>query len=155
VLLAQALSPASSLEILAGKLLVYPVIGMGLAALLAGICRPAVLGQPFFWLALTSSAAGSLGLGMTIACVARTQRSAGMGAMGYTLAVTMLVLICKENHIPGVPLLALEYHVPRMFEAALDGSVTIYHWGHLAGTTLLAAGWLTAATVLFRRGGWQ
>ena len=111
--------------------------------------------NPFFWMALASSAAGSLGLGMTIACIARTQRSAGMGAMGYTLAVTMLVLICKENHIPGLPLLALEYHVPRMFEAALDGSVQIYQWGHLAGTTFLAAGWLTAATVLFRRGGWQ
>jgi hypothetical protein len=43
VLLAQALSPASPLEILAAKFLFYPVMGIGLAALLGGINKPAVL----------------------------------------------------------------------------------------------------------------
>src|SRR4029077_5007722 len=56
ILLAQALSPASPQEILAAKFLFYPGLGMSLAAVLAGIYRPAVLAMPFFWLSLFAMA---------------------------------------------------------------------------------------------------
>jgi len=155
VLLAQALSPASSWEILAAKFLFYPAAGIGLAALLAGIYNPAVLGRLFFWLALAVAAVGSLGVGLTIASLARTQRAASMGALCYMLAVSLLLFICQQSRIPGLPYLTLEYHCPRMLHAVLADALAWYHWFNLAGAALLATGWAIAANVLFRRHGWQ
>ena len=155
VLLAQALSPASPLEILAAKFLFYPAAGLGLAALLAGIACPEVLARPFFWLAVGVAALGSLGIGMTIACLARTQRTASMAALCYMLAVAMLLFLCQQGRIPLVSNLALEYHVPRMLHAVLNAEVHWFHWLNLASATALAAGWSVLATMLFRRRGWQ
>jgi hypothetical protein len=155
VLLAQALSPASPREILAAKFLFYPVLGLLLAAVLAGAYNPAVLARPFFWLALVVAAAGSMGVGLTIASLARTQRAASMTAMGYLLAVGLLLFICQQNGIPFLPYLALEYHCPRMLHAVLADAVLWYHWGHLAAAAVLACAWAVVATILFRRYGWQ
>jgi hypothetical protein len=155
VLLAQALSPASPGEILAAKFLFYPAAGLGLAALLAAICCPQVLARPFFWLALVVAVFGSLGIGLTITSLARTQRAASMGALCYMLVVALLLFICQANRIPGLPYLALEYHCPRLLHAALSDSVHWYHWGNLAAAAVLAGLWAIAATVLFRRYGWQ
>jgi hypothetical protein len=155
VLLAQALSPASPREILAAKFLFYPVLGIGLAAILAGTYRPAVLGQPFFWLALLVAVAGSMGIGLTIASLARTQRAASMGAMCYMMAVALILFICQQNGIPGLPHLALEYHCPRMIHAALTDSVLTSHRGHLLAAAVLALVWTLLAAALFRRRGWQ
>jgi hypothetical protein len=155
VLLAQALSPASTAELLAAKFLFYPVIGVVLAAVLAGTYEPRVLAQPFFWLCLAVCVAGSMGIGLTIASLARTQRAASMGAMCYTLAVALILFICQQNNIPGLSHLALEYHGPRMLHAALTGSVLWYHWLHLLAAAVLALGWAVFAGVLFRRRGWQ
>lgn len=155
VLLAQALSPASPADILAAKALFYTTVGVGLAATLGGICHPGVLIVPFFWLALAAAAAGSLGLGMSIACLARTQREASMTALGYTLAIALLIFVCAQNRIPFLPGLLIEYHLPRMLQAALAGTVQLGHWLSLAATVGLAAGWIVLAFVLFRRRGWQ
>lgn len=155
VLLAQALSPASAPEILAAKFLFYPVVGLGLAAVLAGAYHPLALARPFFWLALSVTLVGSTGVGLSLAALARTQRAASLGALGYMLAVALFLLICRQNDIAALPFLALEYHGPRMLHAALAGPVLPEHWGHLAGATALACGWCAAATVLFRRHGWQ
>ncbi|HXG11439.1 MAG TPA: ABC transporter permease [Gemmataceae bacterium] len=155
ILLAQALSPASPGEILAAKFLFYLLLGLGLAALLAGICRPAALVRPFFWLALAVAALGALGIGLTIASLARTQRSASMGALCYTLGVSLLLLVCQQNNLWPVSYLALEYHCPRMLHAAMEGTIRAYHWGNLATAAVLALAWITAAVLLFRRRGWQ
>jgi len=155
VLLAQALSPASPIEILTAKFLFYPVMGMGLAAILAGIYRPQVLGSLFFWLSLMALAGGFLGIGMTVATLAKTQRAAFLGAMCYLLSVSMVLLICSTNGIPVIPYLAVEYHGPRILHAALSGDVYPYHWLHLIGAIALACVWLFAAGWLFRRRGWQ
>jgi hypothetical protein len=155
VLLAQALSPASPLEILTAKFLFYPVMGIVLAAILAGIYRPAVLGSLFFWLSLMAVAGGFLGIGMTVATLAKTQRAAFLGAMCYLMSVSMVLLICSTNGIPVIPYLAVEYHGPRILHAALSGDVYPYHWLHLIGAIGLACAWLFAAGWLFRRRGWQ
>lgn len=155
VLLAQALSPASPTEILAAKFLFYPVLGMGLAAVIAGIYKPAVLSSLFFWLSLVAVGAGFLGIGMTVATLAKTQRAAFLGAMCYLLTVSMVLLICSTNGIPFLPYAALEYHGPRILHAALSGDVYDYHWYHLLGALGLGAGWLGLAGWLFRRRGWQ
>jgi hypothetical protein len=155
VLLAQALSPASPIEILAAKFLFYPVLGIGLAAIIAGIYRPELLSSLFFWMALVAVAAGYLGIGMTIATLARTQRAAFLGAMCYLLSVMLILFICNTNNIPLVSYLAVEFHGPRILHAALSNEVLAQHWLHLAAAGALAVVWMVAAAWLFRRRGWQ
>jgi len=155
VLLAQALSPASPTEIVTAKFLFYPVLGIGLAAILAGIYRSEVLSSPFFWLSLLAVGGGFLGIGMTIAALARTQRAAFLGAMCYLLSVSLILLVCSQNNIAFLSNLAIEYHGPRILHAALAGDVNHSHWVHLLAETILAAFWLVTAGWLFRRRGWQ
>ena len=121
VLLAQALSPASPTEIVAAKFLFYPLFGIALAATIAAIYKTAVLSSLFFWLALFAVGSGFLGIGMTIATLAKTQRAAFLGGMCYLLSVSMVLLICSTNSIPVLPWLAIEYHGPRILHAALSG----------------------------------
>jgi hypothetical protein len=128
---------------------------MSLAALVAGIYRPGVLLDLFFWLALLAAAIGSLGIGMTVASIARTQRSASMGALGYLFVIALVLFICQHGNIPWLPYITLEYHCPRMLHAALTGSVTSDHWVSLAASAGIAVVWVSLATVLFRRMGWQ
>jgi hypothetical protein len=155
VLLAQALSPASPVEILASKFLFYPTLSLGLAALLAGVYQPAVLARPFFWLVLLTSSVGYLGVGLTIASVARTQREASMGALCYMLTVALLLFLTQNFGIPSVQYVALEYYGPRMAQAVLAGTVGPWHWLSLITNSVLAVGWMALATVVFRRQGWQ
>ena len=155
LLLAQALSPASAAEILAAKFLFYPAFGILLATLLAGIHNTAVLGRPFFWMSLATLAVGTLGIGMTVACLAKTQRAASLGALCYMLAVALVLLICQQNNVTFIPRLALEYHAPHLLHSTITNQIRPYHWGNLAASAVLAAGWATVATYLFRKRGWQ
>lgn len=156
VLLAQALSPASPTEILTAKFLFYPVLGIVLAATLAGIYKPAVLSTLFFWLSLIAMAAGFLGIGMTVATLAKTQRAAFMGSMCYLLSVSLILFICSQNGIPFISYLALEYHGPRIIHTAVTMELPLReHWAHLGAAAALAACWIAAAGWLFRRRGWQ
>jgi hypothetical protein len=155
VLLAQAISPATAGEIVAAKAIVFAGCGVLLAAPLAGICQPAVLAAPFFWLATIVAATGLLGVGVVIASLARTQRAASVAALSYTLTVALLILVTGLTGLRGLSWLMLEYHLPRMLQAALDGTVQPFHWLSLVATTALAMGWLLAALILFRRRGWQ
>ncbi len=155
LLLAQALSPASAAEILAAKFLFYPAFGIILATILAGIHNPAVLARPFFWMSLCTLAIGTLGIGMTVACLAKTQRAASLGALCYMLAVAMILLLCQQNNITWIPRLALEYHAPHILHATITNQIRPEHWYNLAASTALALGWALAAVLLFRRRGWQ
>jgi hypothetical protein len=67
----------------------------------------------------------------------------------------LVLFICQQNNIPGLPWLALEYHCPRMLHAALTNHVAWYHWFNLLGAGLLGIAWVVTAGVLFRRRGWQ
>lgn len=155
VLLAQALTPASPLELLVAKFLFYPAFGFGLAATLAAIYKADILSSLFFWLALCAVGGGFLGIGMTIAALAKTQRAAFLGGMCYLLSVSMVLLICATNSIPFLSNLAVEYHGPRILHAALSQTVDFTHWLHLMAAMGLAVAWLVAAGWIFRRRGWQ
>ena len=155
LLLAQALSPATAAEILAAKFLFYPAFGILLATLLAGIHNPAVLSRPFFWMSLGTLSVGTLGIGMTIACLAKTQRAASLGALCYMLAVALVLLICQQRSFTLLPRLALEYHAPHILHATLTNQLTPQHWWNLAASAGLASAWALVAVVLFRRRGWQ
>jgi len=155
VLLAQALSPASPREILVAKLLFYPILGMGLAGLLAGIYRPVVLRQPFFWLVLLVTAVGFQGIGLTIASLARTQRAASLGVMCYLALIALFLIIFDVTGTRGLPNLFLEFHVPRMLHAIMINAVRRSEQISLAISAGLAFGWTIAAIHLFRKQGWQ
>jgi len=155
VLLAQALSPASPAEIVGAKFLFYPVAGIALASVLAGIYSPNVLSSLFFWLAILAMSCGFLGIGMTVSTLAKTQRSAFMGSMCYLFAVSLILLICSQNRIPFVPYLAIEFHGPKIIYAAVTQNVEPVHWKNLFATFCLGAAWMGLAAWLFRRRGWQ
>ncbi len=155
VLLAQALSPASPAELVVAKFLFYPVAGIALAAILAGIYNPTVLNTLFFWLALLAMSSGFLGIGMTVSTLAKTQRSAFMGSMCYLMSVSLLLFICSTNGIPFLPYLAIEFHGPKILHAAVTQAVEPKHWIHLLATFGLGATWMTVAGWLFRWRGWQ
>jgi hypothetical protein len=155
VLLAQALSPASPIEIVAAKFLFYPVAGIGLAAVLAGIYNPDVLGTLFFWLSLLAMGCGFLGIGMTVSTLAKTQRGAFMGSMAYLLCVSLLLFVCGQARVPYLANLAIESHGPKVLHAAMTGAVEPASWVHLLAALGLAAGWMTLAGWLFRKRGWQ
>ncbi|MCX7665022.1 MAG: ABC transporter permease [Gemmataceae bacterium] len=155
LLLAQALSPASPFEILMAKFLFYPGFGILLATLLAGIHNPNVLSKLFFWLALGALAVGTLGIGMTIACLARTQRAASLAALCYMLTIALVLLICQQNNLTKLPLLAIEYHAPHILHASLTDQLRSEHWLHLGACTALSLAWGYLAVTLFRTRGWQ
>jgi hypothetical protein len=155
VLLAQALSPASPIEIVTAKFLFYPLSGMALAAVLAGIYNPAVLGTLFFWLSLLAMGCGFLGIGMTVSTLAKTQRGAFMGSMAYLLCVSLLLFVCGQAHVPFLANLAIESHGPKILHAAMTGAVEPASWIHLLAALGLASGWMTLAGWLFRKRGWQ
>ena len=155
VLLAQALSPASPAELVIAKFLFYPVAGIVLAAILAGIYNPTVLNTLFFWLALLAMSSGFLGIGMTVSTLAKTQRSAFMGSMCYLMCVSLLLFICSTNGITSLPYLAIEFHGPKILHAAVTQAVEPKHWMHLLATFGLGASWMTVAGWLFRWRGWQ
>jgi hypothetical protein len=155
VLLAQALSPASPAEIMVAKCLFYPLFGVGFAATLVCILNVTALAEPFFWMALLVTACGSMGVGLTIACLARSQRSASMIALGYMLGIALVLYICQQYRVPFIQNFALEFHGPRMLHAVIAGSLQPWHWFNLVAGLVLATCWLAVATVLFRRHGWQ
>lgn len=154
-LLAQALSPASSLEILGAKLLFYPTLAVVLASLVAGICQPRVWTLPFFWIALGVTALATVGIGLTISVLARTQREASMVALSYMLSVGLVLIICRANELRFPATLMIEHHGPAMILAALQDAVLPAHWGQLGVSWVLAVVWCGLATGLFRRFGWR
>ena len=74
--------------------------------------------RPFFWLALVVSVTGSMGIGLTIASLAKTQRAASMGAMCYMMAIAARSSssVSREQHprpaLAG-PGISLPAHHPR------------------------------------------
>lgn len=155
VLLAQALSPASPLEIVAAKALFYPAAGVLLAALLVGAFRPALLMSGYLWGGFAALAAGFVGVGLCVASLARTQRAASMGAMLYALSVALLIMVCQQGNVVLLPYLFIEFHGPRVVHAALTGEPTFPDWLHLAALAILGVVWLAAGWKLFRERGWR
>jgi len=155
VLLAQALSPASPWEIATAKLIFYPVVAIIFAGLLGGITTPAMMKGWFFWVTIVILAFGSLGIGMTIACVAKTQRSASMTALCYLLVISMFMLIFQQNQVPVLPHFFLEYHGPRLLHAAITNDIERIHYYELVMAAALGVLWNMVATITFRRFGWQ
>ena len=93
---------------------------------------------------------------MTIASIAKTQRSASMTALCYMLIVSLTVIICQQYQLHFLPMFILEYHGPRLLSAAITGTAaTPALYGELGIAAGLAVAWVAIATVVFRKYGWQ
>ena len=106
-------------------------------------------------MSLATLSVGTLGIGMTIACLAKTQRAASLGALCYMLAVALVLIVCQQNNITRLPSLALEYHAPHILHATMTNRLQPDHWWNLAASAALAFAWAMVAVILFRRRGWQ
>src|SRR5262245_45162061 len=158
-LLAQALSPASAWEVLAAKMILNFVLAVGLAGLLAAIGRPVAVGRPFFWLIVAVAAIGFQGVGLTVAALARTPRSASTAALCYTMAIGLALIASQHALFWWLRYFVQEYHALRMLYATMTGPTgwrpSIWHYGNLAAAVVLACAWTALAARLFRRRAWQ
>lgn len=154
-LLAIALSPATGPEIVAARMLFYFAAAVALGVTVAGISAPAALLRPYLWLSIAVIAAGSVGVGMTIAALARTQRGAGIGAMLYLFATGVLLIAGKGGPLELITLFMLERHGPEMLLAAFAGKPRLLDWVVLGWTAGLALVWTLVASVAYRRSGWR
>jgi len=154
-LMAIALSPASAREILAARMSFYFVLATGLALVVAVISAPASIGNPFLWASVAAVALGAVGVGMTIAAIAKTQRSASTGALLYLFATGVLLLTGKGGALEPLTWLMLERHGPEMLLAALAGRGGAEAWVPLGFTLVIAVVWNLVASAAYRRWGWR
>ncbi len=152
VVLAIALSPASLLEIALAKIGFYFLLATLAAAVVAGIAVPSALAGLYFWLAVACVALGAVGIGLTVASLARTQRAASTGAVLYLFASGIVLLTLRGSPLEPLTWVMLEGNGPQMLLAALSGHAA---WGLLFITAPIAVGWSVLGALTFRYRGWR
>jgi hypothetical protein len=150
---AQALSPASALDMVTAKAIVYPGLGMILAMAVAIFSRPIATLTPAFWLVLVIIASGTFGLGLIIASLAPTQRAASTGALAYALIVATVTVVGQRCDIPNLSTVFPESHYPSLLYAVFGDANASCHWRSLGGPFFLSLLWVGVGALLFRRWG--
>ena len=124
---------------------------------IVAILQPAALLQPTLWTALLLTSVGLMSVGICISTFARTQAAAGLLALCYMLAGSVLFYLSTkfsaftvlrqcvfENY--SFPLLYRSLKAPLPLTAALT---------HLATMGAIVAIWFTLARSSFVRFGWK
>jgi hypothetical protein len=154
-LLAQTLSPATSLEILSSKAFVFVPLAAGLALLLGGLSRPEAFGDPLLIASVLVSAVGYFGIGSILSVLARTQRAASLAAMGYALVVALIIFSTQQSGHRALSLAFLEFHIPPLVLAGLNGTAAAVHWESLIIIACIAGLWSLSAGVWIYFLGWR
>jgi hypothetical protein len=154
-LLAQTLTPTTAIEILAGKALVYVPLAAVLAYAIGGLIQPGLWHDLFFVAVVAVAACGAFGLGSLIALLVRTQRAASLAAMGYALIVALVVFAAQRFGLTAISNGLLEYQIPPLVVAALDGTAQEAHWHGLGLAAGLAAFWTVLAVLASSILGWR
>jgi len=142
-------------EILAGKALTFIPLATLFAYAIGGLLLPAVWTDAFFFAVIAIASVGAFGLGALIALLVRTQRSASLAAMGYALAVALVVFGGQRVGLAALCDGLLEVHIPPLLISAFDGTSTRVSLGQLPMASSIAACWLAAAFVVAFVGGWR
>jgi hypothetical protein len=150
---AQALSPASAIDMVVAKSIVYPGLGIVLAATVATLSRPTAVLTPAFWLALVVVAAGTFGLGLVIASLAPTQRAASTGALAYAFVVATATVVGHRCGIPSLSSVFPESQYPSLVYTAFGDVNASVPWGSFAGPFTLSLFWTGAGAWIYRRWG--
>jgi hypothetical protein len=155
VLLAQCLTPATASEMLFAKAIVFvPLAGL-LSYALGVLIQPAVWQDPFFLCVVFVAALGSFGLGSLIALLVSTQRAASLAAMGYAMAIALIVFVAQRFGQTGLCSAFLEYHLPPLVVTALDGTATSIRWQALGIPAGFSFIWFAAALLVSTTRGWR
>lgn len=155
MLLAQVLSPASAVELYVAKLVVYLPLAALLALVIAGLMQFAVALQPLMVAAVFVAATASCSLGTLIAATAGTQRTASMAAMGYALAVALIVFSAQRFGFGWLGGVFVESYISPLIVSLLHELPTAERWRALGLAAALAFGWFLAAGTWIRIRGWR
>ena len=96
LLLAQLLSPASPLELIAGKSCFYLLLSIASASLVGLSYNPWAVSQPFFWITVSLGSICYMSIATIIVCYSKTQSSAGLISLGYLFVLGIVLLLSKD-----------------------------------------------------------
>jgi membrane protease YdiL (CAAX protease family) len=107
-ILAILLSPARSTEIALAKGLFFILLGLSLAASLAGVYRPDILTAPVFWATLVSGALLYMSMALIVASFVERQSTATPICLGYLFFLAAMFILAPrftalypiKNHLP-------------------------------------------------------
>jgi len=158
VFAAQALSPARASDAMIAKAALYIPLAACLGLLLTIIAGEQ--SNPTFLVSgAIVSAAAAFGVGLSIAALAPTQRSAGSSAVCYALAATIAVELIQRTGIPVISELMVESQLTTVVGAAYGDELAQQSWRAPAIAAILAGGWVAAGSLLFsrcwRNAGWS
>lgn len=158
VFAAQALSPANTSDAIIAKAVLYVPLAALLGILLAFIASEERIPTPFFAGAIVSATA-AFGVGLAIAALAPTQRSAGSSAVCCALATTITTALLQRSGIPFINDLLVESHLAAAFGMTPGGALTELSWRAPAIAAILAGSCMATGSLLFsrcwRNAGWS
>ena len=107
-ILAILLSPARSTEIALAKGLFFILLGLSLAASLAGVYRPDILTEPVFWATLVSGALLYMSMALIVASFVERQSAVTPICIGYLFFLGIMFILAPrftalypiKNHLP-------------------------------------------------------
>jgi hypothetical protein len=155
-LLALALSPATTTELLVARFLFHLAISMAVSGVVVGILRPAALTQPLLWTVVLLASVGLMSVATVIASLAHSQTTAGLLTLCYMLATgVVFYLATKFSGFAWVKQAMIEHYSLPLVYMAMKQHVGFRAAPALLMLTLLTAGWVAVAASLFRSRGWR
>ncbi len=155
-LMALALTPASTTELLLSRYIFHMALGGMACAAIIGILRPAAFGHLTLWLTIALASVGLVSVGTVIASLARTQNAAGVLALCYMLfGGVLFYLATKFSAFASLKDAAFESHSLPLLFLSLKQDLPLEKAPGLAKLAGLVGGWTLAANWLFRLRGWR
>jgi hypothetical protein len=105
--------------------------------------------------AVLVSALGYFGIGSVLSIVARTQRAASLTAMSYALIVALVIFAAQQSGQRAVSAAFLEFHIPPLVLAGINGTGSAVHWQSLSISAGIALLWILLAGALVYFVGWR
>ena len=155
-LTALALTPANTAEILIAKYIFHLTISLSASALILGILKPAALSQPVLWCVIALTGLSLMSVGTTIASLAKTQVTASFLTLCYMLVGGTVFYLGSRFSIFGYLTKAtFEHYSFMLIFANMKYNFGILLLPSFMALTFLTAIWLSIATAVFHRRGWQ
>jgi hypothetical protein len=153
VLLALLLSPVRPVEMIAAKAIFYTLASLLVASIVAGLYRPALLGDARFWLIVGLAACGYVAIGTVILSFVRRQTTIGTASILYLMAVGVTITLAQILPLfNALRYLLIENYLYRQLAQVVRGAPASPEGnGELTGLALLVCGWMVIATLVFGR----
>lgn len=155
-LMALALTPASTTELLLARYLFHMTLGGIASAAIVGILRPTAFTHLSLWLTIVLASIGLVSVGTVIASLARSQNAAGVLALCYMLfGGVLFYLATKFSAFASLKDAAFESHSLPLLFLSLKQNLPLEKAPGLTKLAGLVGGWTLAASWLFRWRGWR